>query len=97
MDHDFKSWGVYHYRRKGKRLIATLVKVFDSAKDARLLMQDWRAKGPVYVGPCDVNAKITPQGKRMFTNHGKLLRPCGKVDRTDVNLKFNHQAGFNNA
>ena len=97
MDHDFKSWGVYHYRRKGKRLIATLVKVFDSAKDARLLMQDWRAKGPVYVGPCDVNASITPQGKRMLTNHKKLLRPCGLVDRTDIDYTFNHAGNLQNA
>ena len=92
MGDDFRSWGVYHYRRKGKRLIGTLVMAFDSAKDARALMQDWRAKGPVYVGPCDVNAQITPQGKRMFTNHKKLLRPCGLVDRTDMDYKFN-QAG----
>ena len=91
-------WGLFHYKRprNSKRTVATLIQKFDNAPEARALMQQWRAKGPVYVGMVSKDATVTPQGKGMFTKHTKLLAPCGKLDRTDVEHGFN-QADFQHA
>ena len=90
MGDDFKSWGVYSYRRQksGKRLIATLIAKFDNAPDARKLMQDWKGSGPIYCGPCDRTAKITPAGKRRMDTHQKNIDARKTAPELDKNWQY---------
>ena len=96
------KWAVSHYKRqrKSKRLVATIVAIFDTAREARQLIQCWRGHGQVYAGPCDSNAKVTPAGKRRMTAHLKnsgALKISPDPSWVYVAPNWNHQTELSNA
>lgn len=71
MHGDNSKWAVYSYKRerKTKRTVSTMVAIFDTAPEARQLLADWSGYGQVYAAPVDEHAKVTPAGKKKYTQH----------------------------
>ena len=71
MTNENTQWGVYSYKRsrKTKRTVSTMVAIFDTAPEARQLLAAWAGYGQVYSAPCDEHAKVTPAGKKKYTQH----------------------------